>query len=546
VASPPAPAPDGPRRTALAALLAATTAWKITLAVTWRGYLTGDDLEVVETAAKYAAGVRYSPWELRCLFHPLGFVWPVMKTAVIAGASSPATLDLIATAPALIASAISILLVERLACRWGLSSRAALAAAFLYAFAWLPLAYGGTPFPRPVSTAMFVGAFVLAASERRPRWSCFAAGALGAAAFAVRWSEGVALLALLAWTWWRFRDGRRLACIVSGFAAGAALCVGLVDWATWGRPFASLAAFVRIMWLEIPQSRLAIEEGFPWYLRTTLLWAGPILVLLLFPALRARRARPAIALFFSIVLLMSGFAHKEWRYLQVAIPFLAIAAAAGWERMRMGGRVSRALAAAALVLAVPYGLDRTITLFRHKVLSGIDAALFIRALSPRPRVFAFEQQWAYGERLWLGNDAEIREIEYGHPLRPRAIRAAAEGADVAAVYSLHLDRAGLDELHRLGFRAIRSFRSGDSYECSLFGRGAFDPSRMASSAHPPDERPHDLTQKFDGHEQREREDELRRFEMTEPLREPFPPGPRADPGSRSRGGVRRIRRERGR
>jgi Alg9-like mannosyltransferase family len=396
-----------------------------------------------------------------------------MKAGVLAGASDPGTLDLLAALPTLFFSSLSVALVALLARRWGWPVPTALAAAFLYGVAWLPLAYGASPYPRPISTALLLAAFVLAASERRPFAACLAAGALAGAAFAVRWSEGVVFLPLVAWTWWRFRDLRRCAALLAGFAAGACLCAGLADWLTWGRPFASLFAFVRIMWLEIPEARLAREEGFGWYLYSVLRWLGPILLLLILYGARIRRYRPALLVGAGVVILMSCFAHKEWRYLQAAMPFLAMAAAGGWERLRERGL--RAVAAAALLLCIPYGLERASATLGDRVASGLAAARYIRAMRPPPRLLALEQTWAYGEHLWLGNAVEIREIEFNKPFRAGAIRRAAAGADVVGVYAQHLDRASLEELAALGFRPLVSFPRGRSFECSLFGRGAFAP-----------------------------------------------------------------------
>jgi hypothetical protein len=396
-----------------------------------------------------------------------------MKAGVLAGATDPATLDLLAALPTLFFSSLSVVLVALLARRWGWPVPAALAAAFLYGAAWLPLAYGASPYPRPISTALLLAAFVFATSERRPAAACLAAGALAGAAFAVRWSEGVVLVPLLGWTYWRFRDLRRCAALLAGFAGAACLCAGLVDWLTWGKPFASLFAFVRIMWLEIPEARLAREEGFGWYLYSLLRWLGPILLVLTLYGARSRRSRPALAVGAGIVVLVSCFAHKEWRYLQAAVPFLAMAAAGGWERLRERGL--RVVAAAALLLCIPYGLERASATLGDRVESGLAAARYIRAMRPPPRVLALEQTWAYGEHLWLGNAVEIREIEYNKPFRAGAIRRAAAGADVVGAYAQHFDRASLEELAALGFRPLVSFPRGKSFECSLFGRGAFAP-----------------------------------------------------------------------
>ena len=48
------------------------------------GFLTRDDLEIVQTAAKYAIGVPYDACEPRCLFHPIA----------LAGMRNPAVGDM--------------------------------------------------------------------------------------------------------------------------------------------------------------------------------------------------------------------------------------------------------------------------------------------------------------------------------------------------------------------------------------------------------------------------------------------------------------------
>ena len=453
----------------------------IKLALAWRfeGFLTGDDLEVVQTAAKYALGVHYQPWGLRCLFHPIVLVFPVMKLAVLFGARDPRVLSWIAALPTAVFSTAAIALTAALARRWGWPVRAAGVAAFFYALAWLPLGYGASPFPRPISTALLLAAFLLAGLPRDRLWPALTAGALAGAAFAVRWSEGVVLIPLCAWTGWRFRSGKRVLAIGAGFAAGTLLCAGVTDWLTWGWPLASLKEYFRIMYLERPASGFVTEDPVWDYAYSILKWAGPILVLLLIPAWKVRYARPAIAVFAAILALMSLFSHKEWRYLQAAIPFLALAAAAGWERLWTRG--PRWLAATALFLAVPYGLERAWTLLSDRTAAEIEAARFIVNLPRQPKILALEQTWAYGEHLYLGNDIDYREIEFGRPLRPRAIREAASGADIAGVYARHLDDAGRRELEALGFRPIAHFKKQRAYDCLLFGRGLFSGSTGASA-----------------------------------------------------------------
>ena len=442
--------------------------------------MTGDDLEIVQTAARYAVGLNYHPWVLRCLFEPLVFVWPAMKIAALAGARDPAVLAWAATIPTAAASTATIALVRSLALRWGWTSATSAAAAVLCAFHWLPFGYGATQFPRPISTAMLVAAFLLAGDREGKASRALAAGILTGAAFAVRWSEGVVLAPLLVWTAWRSRGFRRPALLAAGFGLGALLCVGMVDWATWGVPFSSLREFFRIMYFEMPASRLEHETPFYEYAWTVLHWAGPIAILLLFPAWRIRRAREPILIAGSIVLAMSVFTHKEWRYLQCAIPFLCLGAAAGWERLASTGH--RRLAAAALVLSVGWGLERSWTLLSHKSQSAIAASRFLSGLRPRARRLAFEHTWAYGEWLYLGNSVEIREIEYRSPVRSRSLRETAADADVVGVYTTHLDADGTQELLRLGFRELGRFRKDLSPECVLFGASRLYPPRPPGEA----------------------------------------------------------------
>ena len=92
---------------------------------------------------------------------------------------------------------------------------------------------------------LFVLALLLASSSRRALVS--AGGLLVGAAFAVRFSEGVLALPFLAVVWWRHRSWSALALAMSGGLVGAVLFVGVTDWLTWGRPFASLSEYFRIM-----------------------------------------------------------------------------------------------------------------------------------------------------------------------------------------------------------------------------------------------------------------------------------------------------------
>ena len=440
-----------------ALLLGSVLAIKLVLAWRFHGFLTGDDLEVLQTAGRYAWGLDYGPWDLRCLFHPLTFVWPLLKAAHAFGVRDPAVLSWLGTIPTAVVSTVGAVLVHSLARAWGLSEAASRAAAFFYAFHWLPLGYGATHFPRPISAVLLLGAFVLVSRRDRAPWADVVAGMLAAAAFAVRWSEGVALIMLLAYAWFESRDPRRLARVCVGFAIGAAALVGLFDYATWGTPFASLREYLRLLAAGTPPASPSTDQPLLWYFATPLRWAGPLALLLGLLGWPDPRGRRALLLFGGTALLLSLFPYKAWRYLQSAIPFLALAAGVGWERLRQRSRAGRWMAAAALVLAVPVGLERAITLLRDKSQSAIAAARYIAARSPAPRVVALEQDWAFGGRLYLGNGPRIRDIPVSRPLSVDAVRRAGSGADAVAIYAKDSSSEVRAALEEMGFR--EEFRS---------------------------------------------------------------------------------------
>jgi hypothetical protein len=445
--------------------MAAVAASKLALAAHFDGFLSGDDLEVVEAAAKYALGLDYAPWSLRCLFHPVVLVAPVLEAGAALGVRGPLEVAWLAVLPTLAASTATVWLVFRFAGLLGWPRRVGTLAAFFYATHWLPLGYGATPYPRPISTMLFMLAMVLVL-ERPAAWTVVG-GFLMGAAFAVRFSEGVLLLPFLWMVRVRHRRVAALGLALAGFLVGAVLCVGLTDWLTWGRPFSSLSEFVRITYLNPPPSFPRYDKPWFWYGVSVLRWAGPVAVLLVFAATqRAGWRRPA----FLLLLIVAGysiFAYKAYRYLQASIPLLALLMGIGCaELLGAAQKWRRAAGVAALVLAPAWGAERTIGLMREKSRPAVEAASFLRSLGVR--VVLLEQAWAYGDRLTLGPGVDIRDLE---PRTPIALaESALEGVDGAAFYARDLSPADRAVLERRGFRDVRHvpgrkavvvFRRGD-------------------------------------------------------------------------------------
>lgn len=460
-----------PRRATalLAAFAVLSLATKLTFAWRFDGFASGDDLEVVETALAHSTGFDYTPWSLRSLFHPVVLVAPILRVAFSLGPVSPHLATFLAAVPTALFSTAAIALVFAVARSFGSSETVALAAAFLYAVHWLPWAYGGTPYPRPISTALFLAAILLATARRRAA-SCGAlAGLLSAAACAVRFSEGVLLVPLLAFAWLRSRDARRIGAIAAGFAAGAIVLFGVFDAWTWGRPFASLTEFVRIMHSGSPPPSATGDKPSYHYAKNVLRWTSPVHLGLIVLAVRDRRLRLPAGMIGAIVVLLSLFRYKQYRYLQAAIPFVAIAASLGWDRLR--ARTPR-IAGVVLVLAAAYGGIASVLLLRGKSQPAVAAARAIAKMDPAPRSVALEQAWAYGERLYLPH-VRIRDLPPSRPLDPAAVLGAVSGADAAAFYSNDLDAVCRRALAAAGMRIEGAFHRDDGKPVTVFRRATY-------------------------------------------------------------------------
>jgi hypothetical protein len=168
----------------------------------------------------------------------------------------------------------------------------------------------------------------------------------------------------------------------------------------------------------------------------------------------------------SIVVLLSLFRYKQYRYVQAAIPFVALAAAVGWDRLRR--RLPR-VAALALVVAAAYGAVASVLLLRGKSQPAVAAARFIARMAPAPKAVALEQAWAYGERLYL-RDVRIRDIGPRRPLDPAAVREAIDGADAAAFCVNDLDFDARRVLLASGMRAAGIFHRPGGKPVVVFRR----------------------------------------------------------------------------
>lgn len=425
----------------LAIAIAATQLW---LAHHFYGFLTGDEVEVLGEAFRLATGFNYGTWDVRNTLIPDVVVAPLIWTATHLGITNPAALIVIATIPFAMASSLTIVLVHRLALRWTSDDLAASAATIVFALHWIPLGFGSTTYPRVIAMACVVAAALLV--DR----NAYVAGALAGLAFADRYSEIVYLVPLL------IIARRRAWQVAVGAIASIAVFVGLFDWITWGSPFSSLRKFAQLTLVERDFASRVKHQSPLWYLEMLPRWCAPALLPLLWSARRTRNAWwfvliPLVAL--------SAIAHKELRYVQGIIPFLAILAGAGfaaWWRSR------RVLGATLLAISIGWNLWGLRFLGRESR-PAVDAARFL-GRDDSMRTVAISQPWACGDKLYLTERAKA--IEIGTP--PQNLDVILAESDAAIIYESDITAEVNASLMRAGFARVREFRSPRARDVIVF------------------------------------------------------------------------------
>ena len=426
------------KETSLAAAVCALQLW---LAYHYFGFLTGDEVEVLGEAFRLATGFDYGTWDVRNTLVSDVLVAPLIWIATHLGISSPAALIVIATIPFAIASSLTIVLVHRLARRWANDPRAAIAATILFALHWIPLGFGSTTYPRVIAMACIVAAALIV--ER----NAYIAGALIGVAFADRYSEIVYLIPLL------ILARRRAWQVAVGALASIAITVGIFDWIRWGEPFGSLRKFAHLTLVERDFASRVKQQSPLWYLEMLPRWCAPTLLPFLW---KARRMRVAWAFVLLPLIALSLIAHKELRYLQSIIPFLAILAGYGFTLIR------RDVAIALFAISLGWNLWGLRFLGRESR-PAVEAARMLGA-DPTARVVASSQPWACGDKLYLTRGAKA--IELGTP--PQHLDAILAEADAVIIYESDVTPEVAAKLGR--FRRVAVFRAPRARDVVVYRR----------------------------------------------------------------------------
>jgi hypothetical protein len=429
------------RRQWVIVFAASVAVLQLWLAHHYYGFLTGDEVEVLGEAFRVATGFDYHAWDVRNTLVPDLFVAPLIWIAAHAGITSRAALVVVATIPFALASSLSIVLVHRLALRWTNDAMTANVATLLFGLHWLPLGFGSTTYPRVIAMLCVVAAALVV--ERNP----FVAGALMGVAFADRYSEIAYLAPLLL-------VARRNAWRVAGGAlASIAITSGLFEWIRWGEPFGSLRKFAHLTLVERDFASRVKHQSPVWYFETLPRWCALTLLPFLWTA---RRKSEAWLFVLTPLALFSLIAHKEVRYVQGLIPFVAILAAIGFVKMR------RPVAIALLLLSLVWNLWGLRFLARESR-PAVDAARFV-GRDPHARVVAISQPWACGDKLYLAD--ATRAIELFTP--PQHLDDILPQADTVILYESDVTP---EVAAKLGsFRAVAVFRAPRARDVVVYRR----------------------------------------------------------------------------
>ena len=377
------------RRRLLWAVIAASALLRLGFAWGFLGFVTGDDVEVLEAAFHGAFGLDHEPWEIRNLLMPEVVVRPALEVARLVGVESAAGLVRAGLLPFVLLGSLATWLVFRLGARLAGDDRVGVLAATIHAFHPLVLAFSSSALPRVPAATAVVAAAVLLTGRRRGGLRGIAAGALAAIAFACRYSEVALLvpLAFLAWLWDDRASGRWLR--LAGLAAGFTV------------------EFARYTLAERQASAEVVAHPAWWYLWRLPRWLPVSLLPLLWFVPRRRGALAMAAFVLWPLLVLSAIHHKDLRYLQALVPFAAVLVAMAGVAWRDKGW--RRTVAAMLALAIVYGLWAGYRRVNRRSMAAVAAAQAI-ADEPEVRTVVLSQAWAWGYRLFLGNGVAIEDL----------------------------------------------------------------------------------------------------------------------------------------
>jgi GPI mannosyltransferase 3 len=357
------------------------------LVVVWRSEHVGHSDEVfqyLEQAHRLVYGYGFVPWEYR--FARRNWLLPgtlagVLEALRLLGFDRPATY--IPALKALFALlSVSLVYAANALGRNLFGARAGLIAAVLAAF-WYELVEASTrATPEVLASYALVVALALATGPGSARRSAAAGLLLGiAVALRLQYAPSAAavwMVCAIGWGW-------RPALAVAAAAAVMPALAGGLDLVTWGAPFAS---YYNSIILDVVYRVSEMFGTAPWSSYADALWiasGGLFAAATAYGVVAWRKAWPIFVVLVALLVPHALIAHKEYRFIFLAVPLLlvlmaaALAAGGEWLRTRRVAPPARALAAAVAfgtIAAVSIAGFRDYGVFRQddRLLAALDLA----------------------------------------------------------------------------------------------------------------------------------------------------------------------------
>jgi hypothetical protein len=309
----------------------------------------------LEQAHRAAFGYGLVSWEFRdgarsWLFP--GIIAGLWKLAAAGGIESSLALVTLVRLVIVAGSVAAIWFAARLAAQLG-GTIAALAAAIILATFPPLVAFSYRAMSETASAPLVMfGTWLLYRRTERAAWFAGLAMAVGCL---LRYQNVLFAAVFVAGLLLQRRHRDALAFSLAGTAV--ALLGGLLDWATWDRPFHSLITYVQFNLIIGGASDFGVE---PFWFYVTTLWSsvGPLLIPITACFLIGMVVEPVLAAAVVVyVIAHSVLPHKELRFLVPSIPLLAAVAGIGVERvLRNAPRMVGVLAALGTTAAFGHGL----------------------------------------------------------------------------------------------------------------------------------------------------------------------------------------------
>jgi len=386
----------------LFSFLTISLALRLTWASVYHGFLTGDDVEILESAFDQVGLINYEPWTIRSLFLPKVVIAPVLWVAKSIGFHSTRHLIFIARVPVIIIGILSIWLLFHIAHALTKDKITSLVSASLFSFHTIPLAFGSTVYPRVVSTFFILCCCYVGLKVINPYISGTCAGIFFSLAFACRYSEIIYLIPILFLFYKHTIPNRGKKKLTASFVLSSVLfgCIfiGFFDYITWGKWFASLRQFFIYTLVEKKASAQIPNQPLFWYIDNSKKW---IPIFYLIPSILSFRKKGSLISWVFIViplLVLSSIHHKEIRYLQGIVPFICLATGIGVHRIYRYGL--KYIAIILVLCAVFNGVRQGNKLLSNKSTAAVEAALDLID-DDAVKTIALSQPWAYGDLLYF-------------------------------------------------------------------------------------------------------------------------------------------------